>query len=361
MRLRPDAGFDDSGYFLNFNRGKRSVAVNMRSQAGQELVRRLAQQCDVVIDNYSPGTMERWGLGHADLTASNRDVITVSMAGVGQTGPWRNAVTFADTLAAMSGLTYETADPGGDPQGLTFGLGDMVAANAAVLGILDRLLNGEGGFIDLSQLEAMAAAMGPSLLEHQLGVPASGATPEHPNRHPSRVPHGVYPTRGEDRWIAISATDDRQWQGLAEVVVTEDEGSPTAAVLTGLAAADLPHRKAAEDRIDEALAAWTRERAGEELAECLQEAGVPAALVSTGEDLVDRDLQLAARDFYVLLDHPLTGPVRHEGVVARMARTAAPLDRPAPLLGQHTSEVLTELLDLGAGDISALANDGVLE
>jgi crotonobetainyl-CoA:carnitine CoA-transferase CaiB-like acyl-CoA transferase len=361
MRLRPDAGFDDSGYFLNFNRGKRSVAVNMRHEAGQELVRRLAQQCDVVIDNYSPGTMERWGLGHADLAAHNRDVIVVSMAGVGQTGPWRNAVTFADTLAAMSGLTHETADPGGGPQGLTFGLGDMVAANAAVLAVLDHLARGEGGFVDLSQLEAMAAAMGPSLLEHQLGAPASGATAEQPNRHPSRVPHGVYPTAGEDRWIAISALDDRQWRGLVEVVVREDEGSPAAAVLTGLASADLPHRKAAEERIDEALAAWTRERAGEELARCLQDAGVPAAVVNTGQDLVDRDPQMAARDFYVLLDHPLTGPVRHEGMVARMARTAAPLERPAPLLGQHTSEVLIGLLDLGPGDISALADDGVLE
>ncbi len=360
MRLRPGAGPDDSGSFLNFNRGKSSVAVNMRTDDGQDLVRRLAERCDVVIDNYSPGTMARWGLGYDDLVQRNPGIIAVSMSGVGQTGPWRKAVTFADTLAAMSGLTYETADPGGTPQGLTFGLGDMVAANAAVVGVLDLLLRGEGGFVDLSQLEAMAAAMGPAVLEHQLGAPARGATPQHPDRHATRVPHGVYPAAGDDRWLAVAVLDDGQWRSLVQVAAADGAGSSWAESLSRLADAGPDERKAAEDRIDDALETWTRGQVAEELAERLQGAGVPAAVVATGEDLVDRDPHLAARGFYVEIEHPLAGPVLHEGVVARMDGAAPRFDRPAPLLGQDTGAVLTDLLGLGADDIRALSDAGTL-
>ncbi|GAA0514844.1 CoA transferase [Paractinoplanes deccanensis] len=338
MRLRPDATFDDGGYFMNFNRGKRSIAVNMRLAEGQELVRRLARECDVIIDNYSPGTMARWGLDHPSLSEANPELIAVSMSGVGQTGPWRNAVTFADTLAAMSGLTDETADPGGDPQGLTFGLGDMVAANAAVLGVLAMLAEGRGGFVDLSQLESMAAAMGPAVLEHQLGAPPTGATPSRPHRVAHRAPHGVYPARGEDRWVAIAVEDDAQWRTLARRTGIGDAG------LT------LAERKADEDRIDDALAAWTGARDADEIAETLQAAGVPAAVVATGEDLVERDPQLAVRGFYPVLCHPIAGEVRHEGGVFTPA-----VSRPAPLLGEHTSQILEELLgDATAADPSVL-------
>ncbi|GAA0526372.1 CoA transferase [Paractinoplanes ferrugineus] len=335
MRLRPGAGFDDGGYFLNFNRGKRSIAVNMRRPGGPELVRRLAAECDVIIDNYSPGTMAKWGLDHASL--GRPDLIAVSMSGVGQTGPWRNAVTFADTLAAMSGLTHETADPGGDPQGLTFGLGDMVAANAAVLAVLAMLAEGRGGFVDLSQLEAMAAAMGPALLEQQLGAPATGATPSRPHRVAHRAPHGVYPARGDDRWVAIAVDDDDQWRTLARLAGIGEAGL------------SLAERKADEDRIDETLAAWTRTLDAAAAAELLQAAGVPAAVVSTGADLTDRDPQLAARGFYPVLRHPVAGEVRHEGSVL-----PARVDRSAPLLGEHTVAVLEELLGGAAVDPTVL-------
>ncbi|ROO60605.1 crotonobetainyl-CoA:carnitine CoA-transferase CaiB-like acyl-CoA transferase [Micromonospora sp. Llam0] len=331
MRLRPDAGVDDGGYFLNFNRGKRSIAVNMRLVEGQEIVRRLAAECDVIIDNYSPGTMARWGLDHASLARINPGLVAVSMSGVGQSGPWRNAVTFADTLAAMSGLTHETADPGGDPQGLTFGLGDMVAANAAVLAVVAMRSEGRGGFVDLSQLEAMASAMGPALLEQQLGAPEIGATAERPNRHADRAPHGVYPACGEDRWIAIAVLDDAQWRTLADLVGLDPE-------------LRLTERKRHEDHLDAALGTWTRTRDAAETAELLQRAGVAAAVVATGEDLTEHDRHLAARGFYPVLRHPLAGEVRHEGTVVRLSRTPARIDRPAPLLGEHTAEVLEELL-----------------
>ncbi|MFJ9179353.1 CoA transferase [Streptomyces sp. NPDC102360] len=350
MHLRPGADPDDSGYFLNFNRNKRSVALNLRTEEGQRLVRELVPHCDVVVENFSPGVLARWGMDYASLRELNPDVVLVSMAGVGQTGPWRKAVTFADTLAAMSGLSYETRDPGGPPQGLTFGLGDMIAANSAVLATLDLLARGRGGHVDLSQLEAMAATMGPAALEPVLGTGAPDPrTAEHPNRSLHAVPHGVYPAAGDDRWVAVSVTDEAQWHALTRLAELP------------CAHGDLAARRAHEDEIDAALAAWTRGQDAHKLPELLQAEGVPAAVVATGQDLVEADEQLAARGFYPVLDHPLAGPVPHEGIVARLAATPGGLDRPAPLLGQHTDEVLRELLDLSDEQLAALTAEGVTE
>ncbi|WP_166641491.1 CoA transferase [Amycolatopsis sp. SID8362] len=314
MRLRPDAGPDDSGYFLNFNRGKRSLALNLRTSEGQAVLRELAAHCDVVVENFSPGVLAKWGLDYASLRAINPRAILVSMSGVGHTGPWRKAVTFADTLAAMSGLSAETGEP---PQGLVFGLGDMVAANAAVLGALDLLIRGESGHVDLSQLEAMAATMGPAVLD--AGV---------------AVPHGVYPAAGDDRWVAITAQNEAQRAALRN--------------LAGLS----------ED--DAALAAWTRTQDAGELAARLQAAGVAAAVVATGRDLV-QDEHLAERGFYVRLDHPIAGAVLHEGIVARLTATPGALTSPAPLLGQHTEPVLRELLGFDDDRLAALRAAGITE
>jgi len=162
---------------------------------------------DVVVENFSPGVLDRWGLGYEQMRAINPDVVLVSMAGVGQTGPWHRAVTFADTLAAMSGLTHDTGRDDRPPQGLTFGLGDMVAANAATLAALDLLHRGHGGHVDLSQLEAMAAHLGPAVVQATTGGAAASDT----------LPR-IFRTRGDDRWIAIGATTEEQLRSaLADI------------------------------------------------------------------------------------------------------------------------------------------------
>ena len=253
----------------------------------------------------------------------NPDVILVSMAGAGQTGPWRRAVTFADTLAAMSGLTHETARDGQPPQGLTFGLGDMVAANAATLAALELLHRGLGGHVDLSQLEAMAAHLGPAVIDGEPGT----------TQQPAVLP-GVFRTRGDDRWIAIGP-------------------APEADVRAALA--DVTPRPKAEE-----LGAAVAHHDADTLAAHLQARGIPAYPVRDGRDLVERDPQLAARGFYVELDHPLAGPVAHEGVVAHLADTPGGLWGPAPLLGQHTEQLLVELLGLTSSEVSSLQQSGVL-
>jgi crotonobetainyl-CoA:carnitine CoA-transferase CaiB-like acyl-CoA transferase len=321
MRLRPGAGPDDSGYFINFNRNKRSLALNLRTPEGVELVQRLAAHADVVVENFAPGVLAKWGLDHPRLSTINPDVVLVSMAGVGATGPWRRAVTFADTLAAMSGLTHETGGDG-PPQGLTFGLGDMVAANAALSATLDLLLAGRGGHVDLSQLEAMAAHLGEAALEHQLPTPP-----------PTGLGPYVLRAPGNDRWLAVGATHA---DALATVLGEVDD--PEAAL------AELSLRTPAAD-----------------LAARLQAAGVPAYPVQDGRDLVEDDPQLLARSFFPSQQHPRAGAVRIEGLLHHLADTPGALSEPAPLLGEHTDEVLRELLDLTDDEITHLRDQGVLE
>ena len=322
MRLRPGASSDESGYFVNFNRNKRSLALNLRTPQGQRLLRRLAEVVDVVVENFSPGVLARWGLGYEQLRQINPDVVLVSMAGVGQTGPWRSAVTFADTLAAMSGLTFETGRP---PQGLTFGLGDMVAANAATLAVLDLLHRGHGGYVDLSQLEAMAAHLGPALVE-------AGSVGPDPTIRPRPLP-GVFRTRGDDRWIAIGAANEEELRSAL--------GAITGTPLVG--------------DVD------VSDHDADTLAARLQQRGIAAYPVRDGRDLVERDAQLTAGGFYVELDHPLAGRVPHEGVVAHLRDTPGGLWAPAPLLGQHTDELLTELIGLNPDELTVLHDEGVLE
>lgn len=327
MRLRPGAGVDESGYFLNFNRNKRSVALNLRTEAGKDILRRLVPTVDVVVENFSPGVLAKWGLDFPNLRELNPDVILVSMAGVGQSGPWRDAVTFADTLAAMSGLTAETARVDRDPQGLTFGLGDMVAANAAVIGALELLYRGEGGHVDLSQLESMASHLGTALLEAQLPDEPSNATTAR-----------VVRTRGDDRWLAIGDTTTEALHAAVDVLGVAGVHPDPVEAITHLAA----------------------QSDADALAALLQDAGVPAHAVRDGRDLVETDPQLRARGFYVDLDHPLVGPVAHEGVVAHLSDTPGGLWNPAPLLGQHTDELLTELLGLTPAELADLHDQGVL-
>ncbi|WP_434740576.1 CoA transferase [Micromonospora sp. SH-82] len=320
MRLRADAGPEESGYFINFNRGKRSLALNLRSAQGPHLLRRLAAEVDVVVENFSPGTLAKWGLDFEQLRRINPDAVLVSMSGVGATGPWRSAVTFADTLAAWSGLTHATGGDDGIPQGLTFGLGDMVAANAAVVAVLDRVLRGGGGHVDLSQLEAMAAHLGTAVLDTT--VPAADD---------DRVGPFVLRAPGDDRWLSVGRVNPER---LAEAV----EGTDPVRGLEEYAAATDPDRAAAH----------------------LQGYGIPAYPVRDGRDLVEGDPQLRARGFYPTLGHPLVGEVRVEGVLHHLTDTPPRLDRPAPLLGEHTEELLGEMLGLTTQEITDLRERGVL-
>ena len=354
LSRHPTLDPDRNGYFNNYNRNKRSVALNLNVAAGRELLARLIAHADVVIENFSPRVLAGWGLGYDKLRAIRSDVVLVSMSGLGHTGPWRDYLTYADALAALSGLAAQAAFPGREPVGTTFGLGDMIAGLHAAIGALaaleHRAATGEGQHVDLSQVEAVATHTGTSLLEV-----AAGPAPEpRGNRHPAMAPHGVFPCRGDERWIAIAVTGDDAWRALCTVM-----GRPALATDGRFATARA--RKDHEDALEAVVGAWTRGRDAGTLAEELQARGIAAGVVQDARDLVEHDRHLRARGYWESVEHPVAGRFDHEGVVARLSGTPGRVWTPAPTLGQHTRLTLAKLLGLSDTEISRYATEGALE
>jgi benzylsuccinate CoA-transferase BbsF subunit len=344
-------GVNRSGYFAERNADKRSVTIDLKHPDGPGLVRRLIEGADIVANNFRPGVMDGLGFGYDDVAAINPGVIYLAMSMQGATGPESTYLGYGITIAAVSGLTALSAEPGRYPVGTGTHFPDHVpnpghAVVAVLAALRHRRRTGEGQQIELAQTETTIAGVGPQLMKWT----ADGEeTPPRGNGDPRWAPHGVFPTAGDDRWIAIVARDDAEWRALAAELGLDAEAGLTTA-----------SRLADADRIAADVARATRERDGVELMHRLQAAGVPAGVVADARFLVDQDPQLAARGHWRRLDHPEMGPALYGTAPFRLSATPGVLDRPAPLLGQHTREVLHELLGLDEARLDQLEADGVL-
>jgi benzylsuccinate CoA-transferase BbsF subunit len=344
-------GVNRSGYFAERNAEKRSVTVDLKRPEGAELVRRLIESADIVANNFRPGVMDGLGFGYDEVAAINPGVIYLAMSMQGATGPESTYLGYGITIAAVSGLTALSAEPGRYPVGTGTHFPDHIpnpghAVVAVLAALRHRRRTGEGQQIELAQTETTIAGIGPQLMRWT----AEGEeTPPRGNRDPRWAPHGVFPTAGADRWIAIVARDDAEWQALAAELGLDAAATPTAA-----------SRLADADRIGADVAQATRDRDGVDLMHRLQSAGVPAGVVADARFLVDEDPQLAARGHWRRLDHPEMGRALYGTAPFRLSATPGVLERPAPLLGQHTRDVLHDLLGLDDARIDALEADGVL-
>lgn len=349
------ANSPDHPYYTMWNRNKRSVTINMASAEGRDFARRLALKCDVIIENFSAGVLQRWGLDRAGLHAEHPGVTVIHMGGAGQDGPWRDFVTFAPTIHALTGLTYLTNPPGEHLLGYGFSLTDhlsgLAGALAALEGIAHRDRTGEGIEVDLSQYELGMGLMGLSLLDYF----ANGVNPEPVgNRHPfnAEAPHGIYPALGDDRWIALAVRGDDEWRRFAG--------------LPGLELIDDPRftthelRVTNQDALDADIRKWSSVRDANDLAELCEAAGLAAGPVQDARDLVESDPQLAARGFFgtavgaSLGEHGIDQfpalfngerPSTYDGVHA---------------IGQDTFEVASELLSLSDEEVADLVARGAL-
>ena len=337
-------------------RGKRSVVLNLADARGVGLARRLALGSDVVIDNFSARVMPNLGLDHDSLRGERPDLICVRMTGYGLSGPDRDHVSYGPTLQALTGYTLLMAEPGGPPAGFGYSYSDLAAGHLGALAVLAALWRrgrtGEGALIDLAQQEAVASLLGPVLLDRAVhggsSAPVGNASQEGP-----AAPHGVYPCAGDDRWIALSVFDEDAWHGLARAA-----GNPGWASDARFAtrAARLAHAT----ELDALIADWTRGLDADAAMEELQAAGVAAGRVANAADLCARDPQLAARGHFVDVPTPEGGAVRLDGPAFLLSDTPARVRGPGPLLGEHTDEVLRELLGLDAEEITALRAGGVV-
>jgi crotonobetainyl-CoA:carnitine CoA-transferase CaiB-like acyl-CoA transferase len=338
-----EAGPDSDGLFQLYNTDKRSLGIDLRNESAREVVRRLVARSDVVVENFAVGTLAALGFGPDDLRAINPEVIVVSLTGFGQDGPYAEYMAYGPSGGAFAGLYAANGYEGGDPAETGIAIGDpgtgLTAAWATVAALVARREHGVAARVDVAMVEAIAATVGELWMQHlATGEPPGPAG----NRDPQWAPHGVYAT-GEDEWVAVACTDDAQYRALVGVVTAS--GAAEAAAALGVARfATAAGRKAAEDDLDGALGGWVRGADRDELVACLQAAGVAAAPSSSPLDLWGRaHEQLAATGMLERPDHPVTGRRVVPGIPWRLRNAPNGLRRPAPLLGQHTDEVLAEL------------------
>jgi benzylsuccinate CoA-transferase BbsF subunit len=328
--------WDASGYFLELNRNKRSISLNLREPAGVETALALADHADVVVENFAPGVLDRLGLGYEILRARRPALIMLSISGFGSTGPDRAAVAFGQQVEAECGLMSLTGYGDGIPLKPGVSYPDPVAgiggAGAVACALLHRERTGEGQWIDLSMLEITVSLLVEPVLRHARSGVADGA---HGNASRYMAPHGIYRCAGVDRWIAIACHDDEQWQALAAVAGAQPWARDHRFASN---AGRLEHR----EELDGLLGHWTAPHDAGTLSVTLQGAGVPAAAVADPGDLA-ADPHLRARGWWQHVEHPLAGSLDLPGPIARLSQTPAVASRRPPLLGEHTAEVMAEL------------------
>ena len=327
-----EPGLDNSGYYADFNSSKQCVSLNLQHPDGVAIAKRIVEHCDIVTESFTPKAMRAWGMTYEDLCEIRPDLIMISMPMYGLTGPWSMWQGYGHVLQAAAGISHLTAYPGEEPIGTGVAYTDFLVphfAASALLAALDhRQRTGEGQNIDFGQMEAAIHATETMVLDYTVNgreQQALGAG------HPDHRPYGTYrcAARGDDddRWIAITVTNEAELASLAEVA-----GQPT---WTSLEA----------DALDSEIASWTRTRHAEELMEELQSAGVPAGVVQTPEDLRS-DPQLAHRGHFWMLDHPTMGHRAYDGPSFRLSETPAELTKAAPLLGEDNEYVYKEIVGM---------------
>ncbi|MDF1555068.1 MAG: CoA transferase [Deferrisomatales bacterium] len=350
------AGANDQPYFAAWNRNKRSISLDMGRTETREVVLELVRNCDVVVENFAPRVFDNWGLDYETLCRANEAVILLRMSGVGQSGPWRNAVAFGPTIHGAAGLAQLTSYPGGPPLGPGFAYADVASglygALALAAAVYSRDRTGRGQCIDLSEYEAVVSLLGPGL-QACAGGEGEGGIRE-ALQEPSRAaPYGCFRCGGEDRWCALAVFDEAQWAALCEVLdLPEAKGQPRFA---GVEA-----RRLHADELRGALEERTCQREAAELAESLQARGVPASAVQDASDLAC-DPQLTGRGFFECTEHPVLGACTTERGAIRLGSDTRPPLGPAPRLGQDNAYVFGELLGWPAEKIALLRDRGVIK
>ncbi len=350
-------GLDHGGGFNNHNTDKLGITLNLRTERGKEILTELVKISDAVTENFAAGVLEKWGFGYDALKAIKPDIVYVSNCGFGHTGPYHEYKTWGPIVQAVSGLTYTSGLPGQPPAGWGYSYmdhtGGYYMAMAIMLALLHRQRSGEGQWVDLACTEAAVTLNGPALLDWTVnGTPVR--TDAGPNANRSQyvpmAPHGIYPCTGEDNWIAISCRDDDDWQLLAATI---DAGWCTEF-------ADCDTRLAGQDRLDEALGAWTGSFDKFELEAKLRSLPIPAAAVQKPRERIERDASTAEFGLWPTVEQSAMGDVTVDGLPVHFSATDWKMQRGAPCLSEHTEDVLTRLLGYSSEDVASLREEGVI-
>lgn len=343
--------------FLEFNRNKRSVTVNLKHPEGPGLIRELARHCDLVLDNFAARVMPGLRLDYEHLVEHKPDIVTLRMPGLGAIGPKKDSLTLGTIITGFTGFTWlwnespEVDPPVGAGTVLPDYVSGVMAAILSVAVTLYRRRTGRGMAMDMAQAEAAAFLIGTAMIQ-------AANTDTEPvavgNRSPYHAPYGIYACAGDDRWCVIATEDDAQWRGLASAIgrpeLADDPRFQGSAVR-------VRHR----DELDAMVGEWTRTRDRHEIMRLLQAQGIPCGAVQNGADLVENDPHLRSRGFLGTHDNPRFGRLTLPCLPIRFARTTASQDWVFPELGRDTERTLRDVLGYDDVRIRQLREDGALE
>ena len=346
--------WETGSIFLAVNADKRGLTLELGNARGQDLARRLVAECDIVIENFSPRVMANLGLANDVVAEANPAALLVRMPAFGLDGPWRDRVGFAQTMEQVSGMAWLTGERDGAPvipRGACDPIAGLHAAFAVMASLEQRERTGRGGLVEVTMVEAALNCAAQMVIEHS----AYGAQLSRDgNRGPVASPQGVYRCQGEEQWVAIAVATDVNWIALCEAIGDESLSSdPALASAAG--------RRAAADRVDAVIDAWTSRQNPAAVAQVLRDAGIPAAEVAVARDLIDNP-QLQARGFLERVPHPVVGNLLMPSMPLQLGdNNSGPwLKRGAPTMGQHNADVLSGVLGLDEAEIADLATEGVI-
>ncbi len=339
--------------FHNLNRGKRSITVDMSTPEGANLLRRLVAECDLVIENFAPGVLAKYGLDYEAMRQVNPSVVMVSLTAAGSTGPLSDILAYAPIVHSLSGLDGLIGYPDGTVVGSKHAYLDVLAslygAYAALAALRHRGVTGEGQYVDLSEWEVAIGQLGEAVLDYSLNGHVQGPRG---NSHPTLAPHGNYPCRGDDAWVSIAVRTEPEWRGFCQAF-----GQPTWTADERFVdrAGRLRHRA----ELDRCIAEWTRQQDAWEVTHLLQAHGVAAFPCLTAEGLFV-DPHYSAHELFEAIEHPVSGVEFLYSSPWRLSETPPHIAAPAPLLGQDNEYVFGDLLGLDADELTRLTHAKVL-
>lgn len=333
-------------------RNKKSVTLNLRSPEGQAIARSLIEKADVLIENFRPGSMEKWGLTYESLSAANPKLVMARVSGFGQTGPYAKRAGYGLIGEAMGGLRHITGEPDRPPARAGISIGDSLAATHAVMGVMMALhareRTGRGQVVDAAIYESVLAMMENLITEYDI----TGYVRERSGSIlPGIAPSNVYPA-AKDEMILIGGNGDTVFRRLAETMGRPDLATDERFV-------DHAARGRNQAELDTIIADWTRTQSLEDLLTLLEDNGVPCGRVYRAPDMLT-DPQFIAREAIVETEHPVFGKIRMQNAFPKLSETPGEVRWPGPALGEHTEAVLTQMAGLDAAEVAALKARGVV-
>ncbi len=346
-------GVNRSAFFAEYNANKHSISLDLNTDKGQEVARRLVRWADIVGDSMTPGTMSKWGLDYERCQELNPEIIYFSTTQQGQYGPHSKFQGVGLHVNALAGFCDSTGWADSEPTNVITAYSDFISPwylTVAIIGaLLRRRETGKGLYMEQSQLEAGATFLASHVLDFTVN---NRVASRRGNRDRYMCPHGVYPCKGSDRWVAIAIQNDAQWSQLCNAM-----GQPEAA--NDPRFATFATRKEHEDELDEFVAEWTVSFDPQQIMSLIQNSGIPAGVIQTGEDLLN-DPQLKHRNHFKRLHHPEIGVHHYHSPAYRLSKTPCRIERPAPCLGEHNEYVFKEILGYSDDEMADMLVEGII-